>query len=135
MLKVNKKDSSKKTVSCCTTLVRPEQTLHLVWVLLRLFFEKQINVCCGIGSILMSITFHIHNVAKHHSNAKYSCHGYFKIFEGLFSSKQQAGIRTGWKILSCILYHLCIVITILQVATSILVFSITRLSLTRYRNY
>ena len=135
MFKVNKKDTSKTTVSCCSTLVRLEETLHLVWMLLRLFFEKQVNVCCGIGSISMSITLHIHNAAKHHSITKYSCHGYFKKFEGLFSSKQQGAIRTDWKILSCIFYHLCIVITILQVATSVSVFSTTQPSLTRYRNH
>ena len=135
MFKVNKKDTSKTTVSCCSTLVRIEQTLHLVWVLLRLFFEKQVNVCCGIGSILMSITLHIHNAAKQHSIANYSCHRYFKKFEGVFSSKQHGTIRTDWKILSCIFYHLCIVITILQVATSISVFSTTRPSLTRYRKH
>ena len=135
MFKVNKKDTSKTTVSFCSTLVRIEQTLHLVWVFLRLLFEKQVNACCGIGSILMLITFHIHNAAKQHSIAKYSSHGYFKKFEELFSSKQLGTIRTDWKILSCIFYHLCIVITILQVATSISVFSTTRPSLTRYRKH
>ena len=38
--------------------------LHLVWVLLWPFFEKQVNVRCGIGSIFMSITSHIHNAAN-----------------------------------------------------------------------
>ena len=106
--------------------------LHLVWVLLWPFFEKQVNVRCGIGSILMSITSHIHNAAKN-AIAKNSCRSNFKKIEVLFSRKQQGAIRTDWKILSCVFYHLCIVVMIFQVATSLSMFSTTRPSLTQCR--
>ena len=97
VFKVNKKDTSKTRVNCCSTLVRFEQTFHLVWVLLWLFFKKQINVRCGTGSILMSITSHIHNAANH-VIAKTCCQSYFKQFEVFFSRKQQGVIRTYWKL-------------------------------------
>ena len=97
VFKVYKKDTSKTRVNCCSTLVRFEQTLHLVWVLLWPFFEKQANVRCGIGSILMSITSDIHNAANH-AIGKNSCHSCFKKLEVLFSRKLQGAIRTDWKI-------------------------------------
>ena len=97
VFKVYKKDTSKTRVNCCSTLVRFEQTLHLVWVLLWPFFEKKADVRCGIGSILMSITSGIHNAANH-AIAKSSCHSCFKNLEVLFSRKLQGAIRTDWKI-------------------------------------
>ena len=97
VFKVYKKDTSKTRVNCCNAFVRFEQTLHLVWVLLWLFFEKQANVRCGIGSILMSITSDIHNAANH-AIGKNSCHSCFKKLEVLFSRKLQGAIRTDWKI-------------------------------------
>ena len=132
VFKVNKKDTSKTRVNCCSTLVRLEQTLRLARVLLWPFFEKQVNIRCGIGSILMSITSHIHNAAKN-AIAKNSCRSNFKKIEVLFSRKQQGAIRTDWKILSCVFYHLCIVVMIFQVATSLSIFSTTRPSLTQCR--
>ena len=74
-------------------------------------FRKARNVRCGIGSIVMSITSHIHN-AVNHAIAKNSCQSYFKKFESLFSRKPQGAISTDWKISSYIFYHLCIVVTI-----------------------
>ena len=106
--------------------------LHLVWVLLWPFFEKQVNVRCGIGSILMSITSNIHNAVSH-AIAKNNCQSYFKKFQVLISRKQQGAIRTYWKILSCIFYLLCIVVMIFPVATSLSIFSTTWPSLTQYR--
>ena len=132
MFKGNKKDTSKTKFSCCNTLVRFEQTLHLVWVLSRPSFAKQVNVRCGIDSLLKSITSRIHNAASH-AITKNSCQSYFKKFEILFSRKQQGAIKTDWKILSCIFYHLCIMVTIFQVATSLSIFSTTRPSLAQYR--
>ena len=126
VFKVNKKGTSKTRVNCCSTLVRFEQTLRLVRVLLWPFFEKQVNIRCGIGSILMSITSHIHNAAKN-AIAKNSCRSNFKKIEVLFSRKPQGAIRTDWKILSCI------VVMIFQVATSLSIFSTTRPSLTQCR--
>ena len=113
MFKVNKKDISKTKVNCCNTLVRFEQTLHLVWVLLWPFFEKQVNVQCGIGRTSMLISSHIHD-AVNCAIAKNSWQSYFKKFEVLFSRKQQGAIRTDWKIYSCIFYHLCIMVTIFK---------------------
>ena len=127
VFKVNKKDTSKTKVNCCRTLVRFEQTLHLVCVLLWPFFEKQVNVQCGIGSISMLIFSHIHNAANR-AIAKTSWQSYFKKFEVLFSKKQQGAIRTDWKIYSCIFYHFCIMVTIFHVATSLSIFSTTILS-------
>ena len=49
MFKVNKKDTSNTKVSCCRTLVKFEQTLLPVCVLLWLLFEKQLNAQCGTG--------------------------------------------------------------------------------------
>ena len=51
-------------------------------------YEKQVNVQCGIGSISMLISSHIHNAAKH-AIGKNSWHCYFKKFEVFFSRKQQ----------------------------------------------
>ena len=126
VFKVNKKGTSKTRVNWCSTLVRFEQTLRLVRVLLWPFFEKQVNIRCGIGSILMSITSHIHNAAKN-AIAKNSCRSNFKKIEVLFSRKPQGAIRTDWKILSCI------VVMIFQVAISLSIFSTTRPSLTQCR--
>ena len=93
MFKVNEKDTSKTRVNCCSTLVRFEQNLHLARVFLWSFSAKQVNVRCGIGSFLMSITSHIHN-ADNHAIAKNSCQKYFKKFEFFFSRKQQGATRT-----------------------------------------
>ena len=84
-------------------------------------FEKQVNVQCGIGSISMLISSHIHNAANR-AIAKNSWQSYFKKFEVFFSRKQQGAIRTDWKIYSCIFYHLCIMVTIFQVANSLSIF-------------
>ena len=73
-------------VNCCSTLDRFEQTLHLVWVFLSLFFKKQVNVDCGIGSISMPIASHIHNAANS-VIAKNNCQSYFKKLEVLFPRK------------------------------------------------
>ena len=132
MFQVNKKDTSKTKVNCCSTLVRFEQTLHLAWVLLWPFIKKQVNVHCGIGGFSMLITSHIRNVANH-AIAKNSWQRYFKNFELLFSRKQQCVIRTDWKIYSCIFYHLCIMVTVFQKVTSLSIFSITISSLAQYR--
>ena len=95
-------------------------------------FEKQVNVQCGIGSISMLISSHIHNAANR-AIAKNSWQSYFKKFEVFFSRKQQGAIRTDWKIYSCIFYHLCIMITIFQVTSSLSIFSTTIPSLAQYR--
>ena len=134
MFKVNKKDTSKTKFDCCSTLVRFEQTLHGAWVLLWPFFEKQVNVQCGIGSIAMLISSHIHNAANR-AIANNSWQSYFKKFEVLFSRKQQGTIRTDLKIYSCIFYHLCIMVTVFQVATSLSIFSTTISSLAQYRTH
>ena len=105
VFKVIKKDTSKTKVNYCSTLVRFEQTWHLVGVLLWLFFEKQVNVLWGIGSISMLTSSNIHN-ATNRTIAKNIWQSYFKKFEVFFSEKQQGAIRTDWKIYSCILYHL-----------------------------
>ena len=132
VFKVNKKDISKTKVNCCRTLVRFEQTLHLVWVVLWPLFEKQVNVQCGSGSISRLISTHIHNAANR-AITKNSWQNYFKKFEVLFSRKQQGAIRTDCKIYSWIFYHLCIMVTTFQVATSLSIFSTTIPSLIQYR--
>ena len=84
-------------------------------------FEKQVHVQCSIGSISMLISSPIHNAANC-AIAKNSWQSYFKKFEFFFSRKQQGAIMTDWKIYSCIFYHLCIMVTIFQVANSLLIF-------------
>ena len=84
-------------------------------------FEKQVNVQCGIGSISMLISSHIHNAANC-AIAKNSWQSYFKKFEVFFSRKQQGAIRTDWKIYSCIFYQLCVTVTIFQAANSLPIF-------------
>ena len=42
--------------------------------------------------------------------------------EALFCRKQKGARRTDWKIYSCIFYHLCIMVTIFQVANSLSIF-------------
>ena len=110
--------------------------LNKLYTLFKCFYgrfsKKQVNVRRGIGSILMSITSNIHNAANH-AIAKNSCQSYFKKLEILFSRKPQGAIRADRKILSCIFYHLCIVVAIFQVITSLSIFSTTRPSLALYR--
>ena len=84
-------------------------------------YEKQVKVQCGIGSISMLISSHIHNAANR-AIAKNSWQSYFKKFEVFFSRKQQGAIRTDWKIYSCIFYHFCMMVTIFQVANSLSIF-------------
>ena len=80
----------------------------------------------------MLIASHIHNVANC-ATVKSSCQTFLKKFEVLFSTKQQGAIRSNWKIYSCIFYHLCIMVIIFKVATSLSIFSTTRSSLVQYR--
>ena len=84
-------------------------------------FEKQVNFQCGFGSILMLISSHIHNAANC-AIAKNCWQSYFENFEVFFSRKQQGATRTDWKIYSCIVYNLCIMVTIFQVANSLSIF-------------
>ena len=67
------------------------------------------------------ISSHIYNAAKR-VIAKNSWQSYSQKFEVFFSRKQQDAIRTDWKIYSCIFYHLCIMVTIFQVANSLSIF-------------
>ena len=99
-------------------LLRTRLTNFTPWVILWPFFEKQINVQCGIGSISMLIFPPIHN-ATNRAIAKNSWQRYFEEFAVLFSRKQQGAMRTDWKIYSCIFYHLCIMVTIFQMPTSL----------------
>ena len=101
-------------------------------MILRSFFEKQVNVQHGIGGVSMLISSYIHNAANR-AIAKNSWQSYFKKFEVLFSRKQQCAIRTDWKIYSCVFYHFWIMVTIFQVTTSLSIFSATISSLARYR--
>ena len=80
----------------------------------------------------MPIASHVHNAANH-TIAKNRCQSYFKTFEALFYRKHQGAIRTDWKTYSWISYHLCKVVTIFQVATSLSIFSTTWSFLTQYR--
>ena len=99
-------------------LLRTRLTNFTPWVILWPYFEKQINVQCGIGSISMLIFPPIHNAANR-AIAKNSWQRYFEEFAVLFSRKQQGAMRTDWKIYSCIFYHLCIMVTIFQMPTSL----------------
>ena len=123
MFRINRKTLARRK-SIVVALVRFELSLHLVWVLSWLFFEKQANVQCVIGSISMLISSHIHNAANR-TIAKNSWQTFFEKFEALFSGKQQGAISTDWKIYLCIFYHFCIMVTIFQVATSLSIFSTT----------
>ena len=69
----------------------------------------------------MMISSHIRNAANP-TIANDSWQSYFKKIEIFFSRKQQGTIRTDWKICFCIFYHLCIMVTIFQVANSISIF-------------
>ena len=62
-------------------------------------FEKQVSVQCGIDSISMLPSSHIHNAANH-AIAKISWESYFKKFEVFLSRKQQGALKTDWKIFS-----------------------------------
>ena len=84
-------------------------------------YQKQVNVQCGIGSISMLISSHIHNAANC-AIAKNSWQSYFKKFEVFFSRKQQGAIRTDSKICSCIFYQIYIMVTNFQVASSFSIF-------------
>ena len=84
-------------------------------------FSKQVNVRCDISSIFMLIASYIHNAANY-AITKNSWQSCFKIFEVPFSSKQRGAIRTDWKTYFCISYHLCIVVSIFQGATSLSIF-------------
>ena len=90
--------------------------LHKLYILFKCFygrFSKRGKVQCGIGSILMLIFSHIHNAVNRVIVEK-RWQSYFKNTEILFSTKQQGTIRT-----DCIFYHLCIMVTIFQVASSL----------------
>ena len=84
-------------------------------------FEKEVNIQCGIGSILMLTSWHIHN-ATNCAMTKNSWRSYFKKFEVFFSIKKQGAIRADWITCSCIFYHLCIMVTIFQVTNSLSIF-------------
>ena len=120
----------------CSILVRFEQTLHLIWVLLWLYFEKKVNVQCGIGNISMLISSQIHNAANR-VIAKNIWQRYFKKFEVLFSIKQQGAIRTDWEIYflpPCLtIFYNCIMVTIFQLPASLSIFSTIIPFLAQYR--
>ena len=97
-----------------------------------IFFSTSTFSIIWFSCCYLTITSYIHNTANH-AIAKNSCQSYLKKFEVLFSRRQQGVIRADWKILSCILYHLCIVVTIFQVTSSFSIFSTTRPSLAQYR--
>ena len=76
----------------------------------------------------MQIASHIHNVGNH-VIAEKNCQRCFKKFEVLFSRKPWGAIRADWKIYPCIFYHFSVgifSIPIVQVATSLSIFSTTR---------
>ena len=121
MFKVNKKGTSKTKVNCCDTLCSVWTNFTPCLNAFMAVFEKQVNVQCDIGSISMLLYSHIHNAANR-AITKNCWQSYFKKFEVFFSRKQQGAIRTDWKIYSCIFYHLCIMVTIFQVANSLSIF-------------
>ena len=118
LFKVNKKDTSKTEINCCSTLCLVWTNFTPCLTAFMTVFEKQVNVQCGNGSISMLISSHIHNAANR-AIAKNSWQSYFKKF--FFPRKQQGAIRTDWKINSCI-YHLCIMVTIFEVVNSLSIF-------------
>ena len=126
----------KTKANCCSILVRFEQTLHLIWVLLWLYFEKKVNVQCGIGNISMLIFSQIHNAANR-VIAKNIWQRYFKKFEVLFSRKQQSAIRTDWEIYFLppylTIFYNCIMVTIFQLPVSLSIFSTIIPFLAQYR--
>ena len=117
VFKVNKKDTSKAKVNCCSTLYVRTNFTPCLSVFMAVS-EKQVNVQYGICSISILISSHIHNAAKR-AIAKNSWQSYFKKIKVFFSRKQQGAKRTYWKIYCCIFYHLCIIVTIFQVANSL----------------
>ena len=119
MFRINRKTLARRK-SIVVALVRFELSLHLVWVLSWLFFEKQANVQCVIGSISMLISSHIHNAANRaimQPTSKNSWQSNFKRFKVLFSRIHQGSIRAGWTMYSCIFYVLCFMVTVFQVDT------------------
>ena len=130
------KVTTKTNINCCSTFNRFEQTLHLFWVFFWPFYKTQVNVQCGIGSISMPITSHIHN-AVDHVIAKNICQSYFKTFQVLFCRKQQGAIMTDWKTYPCFLFHFSMnifSITVFQVVILLSIFSTTQPSLTNVEN-
>ena len=83
-------------------------------------FKNQVCFQCGIGffSMLISSTFIMQPTAP----LQNSWQSHLKKFGVFFSRKQQGAIKTYWNIYSCIFYHLCIMVTIFQVANSLLIF-------------
>ena len=81
-------------------------------------FKKQVNVQCGIQcwyphTFIMQPTAPLQRTADKATskNLKFS-----------FLENNKGAIRTDWKIYSCIFYHLCIMVTIFQVANSLSIF-------------
>ena len=86
-------------------------------------FEKQVNVQCGIGSISMLISSHIHNVANCKCSLQRTADkAISKTNELFFSTKQQGATRTNWKIYSCISFHLFTMVAIFQATNSLSIF-------------
>ena len=121
VFRANKKDTSKTKVNCCSTLVRFEQTLHLVWVLLWPFLKSKYmsRVVLAVFQCWYPHTLIMQPTAPLQKN---SWQSYFKKFEVFFSRKERGAIRSDWKIYSCIFYHLCKMVTIFQVANLLSIF-------------
>ena len=125
VFKVNKKTLVRRKSIVVVHFVRFEQTLHLVWLLLWPFSKSKLMSSVLFAVFQYSHTLAVSSVIHNAANcaiAKNRWQSYFKRFEVFFSRKQQGAIRTDWKIYSCIFYHLCIMVTIFQVANSLSIF-------------
>ena len=85
MVKVNKEDTRKYTRN--SIFVVHLIGLNKLQILFEAVFRKQVNFRCGIGSVSMPISSHIHNAANY-LTAVNSSQSNFKKFEVLFSRKQ-----------------------------------------------
>ena len=80
-------------------------------------FKKQVYVQCGIQcwyphTFIMQPTAPLQRTADKATSKNLN----------FFFSKITGAIKTDWKIHSCIFYHLCIMVTIFQVANSLSIF-------------
>ena len=109
--------------------------LSKVYVFFSVFivvFNRQGNISCSIGSISRPIFSRDHN-ATNQAIAMDTYQSYYRKLDNFFSEKQQGAVRTDQKIYSLLVYDFCMVLRIFKLATSLSIFSLTRLLLTQQR--
>ena len=111
--------------------------INIGWIRLRFsvfitLFHKQANICCSIGNISRSIFSLDHNATDQAIViSKYQ--SYFTKHDNFFSGKQQGAVRTDQKLYFLLIYDFWNAVRIFKIATSLSIFSTTRLFLTQQR--